>query len=150
MDIFELIHREDESIMSTLNTLGKTPPSDPEGRRLLMEEARARIQALERVEKETLLPELRQAEPRDDLAAVAEKDFSEFMRMLDQLLGSGLDTPHEQHQIEDFTRQFGEFVVWRENELYPRLRERLPRDKAADMAGKAERRLREFWPGGHA
>lgn len=150
MDIFEIIHREDESILSTLNTLSKTPPNDAEGRRLLMEEARARIRALERVEKETILPELHQAESRDDLAAVAEQNFDEFMEILDRLLGSGLDTPHEQHQIDDFTRQFGRFVVWRENELYPRLRERLPPDKATDMAGRAERRLREFWPGGYA
>lgn len=150
MDIFELIHREDESIMSTLNTLGKTPPSDTERRRLLMEETRARILALERVEKETLLPELREAEPRDDLAAVAENNFDEFMAMLDRLLGSSLDSPHDQHQIEDFTRQFGRFADWRESELYPRLRERLPAEKARNLAGKAERRLREFWPGGNA
>lgn len=148
MDIFELIHREDESILNTLNTLGKTPPSDVESRRLLVEETRARLHALERVEKETLLPELRKAEARDDLAAVAEQDFADFMRMLDELLGSNLDSPHDQHRIDDLARQYGRFSVWRENNLYPRLRRQLPPERSAALGEKSERRLREFWPGG--
>lgn len=150
MDIFELIHREDENILNTLNTLGKTPPHDVESRRLLVEETRARLHALQRVEKETVLPELRKVEARDDLAAVAEQDFSDFMRMLDDLLGSNLDSPHDQHRIDDLTRQYGRFAVWREKNLYPRLRGNLPPELSEALGERSERRLREFWPGGHA